>query len=288
MAGKRRRGCCLGRLLGLMLLALALLTGYMAVQSRIVCLETAQVYLKDLPEAFDGVTVLLLTDLHVGAFASGDETAGLMDELQNLYPDLLLLGGDFSGADPFSSANQEDTLAQRDSFFRQLSWFYAPLGKFAVRGNHDRAGGLSQALSEGGVSLLVNQVARLEKEGQYLYLAGLDDWNTGNQDYASVAAAVSPQDAVLVLSHNPDSFPAALRQGDWLDLMLCGHTHGGQINLPLLSRFVTPSIYGDAYRSGWVKEKGALLLVSNGVGCTWLPLRFNAPAQVHLLTLRRA
>ena len=57
--------------------------------------ETAQVYLKDLPEAFDGVTVLLLTDLHVGAFASGDETAGLMDELQNLYPDLLLLGAIF-------------------------------------------------------------------------------------------------------------------------------------------------------------------------------------------------
>ncbi len=285
---KRRRGCCLGRLLGLALLALALLTGYMAIQGRIVRLETAQVYLRDLPESFDGITVLLLTDLHIGAFASGEETASLMGDLQNLYPDLLLLGGDFTGADPLSAAHREDTLAQRDSFFRQLAWFYAPLGKFAVRGNHDPEDGLSQALSAGGVSLLSNQVARLERDGQYLYLAGLDDWGTGNQNYALAAAAVSPQDAVLVLAHNPDSFPAALRLGDWVDLMLCGHTHGGQISLPLLSRFVTPSIYGDAYRSGWVRERGALLLVSNGVGCTGVPLRFNAPPQVHLLTLRRA
>ena len=285
--GRRRRRGCFGRFLIVALSAAAALCAYMAIASRLVHLETAQVYLKDLPEAFEGTTIVWLTDLHVGAFSSGKDSAALVNSLQSLYPDLLLLGGDYVGGGNFSAQRKQEVVQQRDFFFQELNWFYAPLGKFGVRGNHDDQQGLSEAMAAGGITLLDNQVARLEKEGQYLYVAGLDDWNTGRQNLAALSTAVREQDAVLALSHNPDAFPAALRHGSWFDLMLSGHTHGGQVSLPGLNAVLTPSIYGNRYLSGWVREQGTLLMVSNGVGCTALPFRLNAPAQAHLITLHR-
>ncbi len=279
MCRKKRRGC-FGRLFLLFLLCSLLFAGYMAVQSRIVKLCSAELYLKGLPSGFEGATILYVSDVHAGALASGKESARVLLDLQSLYPDLLLLGGDYSGADLWSVRNPEAALGERDAFFQELAWFYAPLGKFAVRGCSDMDQGLQEALTAGGVTLLRNQVARLDRNGDHLILAGFDDWSKGEQAVEGVCALFAEQDTVIALSHDAALFPMAARHGA-PDLMLCGAPPLGQIRLPA---FLTRNA---AACPGWQRLGSTTLLISGGLGCARLPLRLNSPAQVHLITLRR-
>lgn len=279
MDRKKRRGC-FGRLFLLVLLCSLLFIGYMAVQSRIVKLCSTELYLEGLPSGFEGATILYVSDVHAGALASGKESARILLELQSLYPDLLLLGGDYGGTDLLSVRNPEAALKERDIFLQELAWFYAPLGKFSVRGCCDMDQGLQGALTAGGVTLLRNQVARLERNGDHLILAGFDDWSKGEQAVEGVCTLFTDQDTVIALSHDATLCAMAARHGA-PDLMLCGAPPLGQIRLPdfLIRNAVA--------KPGWQRQGSITLLISSGMGCARLPLRLNSPAQIHLITLRR-
>ncbi len=299
---KRARGA--GRRLRIVLIALAalaLLAGYMALEADIVRVEYADVYLPDLPESFSGTRILFLSDLHVSNTCPPEKAALLLGQLQALKPDLLLLGGDYSSLDiadyaraltgGASLAEAKAALAlQRDRFFLMIGDFEAPLGKYAVPGNHDyELEDLSAAAALGGVTLFGNSGKVLSRGGDRLILAGLDDWRYGEQDVEKVASAVRGDDCAILLSHNPDALPsvAAAPSADdapWADLVLAGHTHGGQVTLFGRGVF-TSSIYGNRYRSGWYEDEGVLMLVSNGIGTYMAPLRLGAPPQAHLITL---
>jgi len=295
---KKRRGLKIA--LGL-LAALALLIVWMAVEADVVRVEYADVYLPDLPEAFGGTKILLLTDLHVGNLCPPEKAAALVMQLQPLEPDLLLLGGDYSSLDAVDYARalaghtalsdaRRALAARRNQFFLMIRPFEAKLGKYAVAGNHDyELDDVDRAIPLGGLTLLRNSGKVLERDGQRLIVAGLDDWRAGEQDLSRIASAVRGRDCVILLSHNPDALPsiAAEPAADgalWADLTLSGHTHGGQI-APFGLGLFTSSIYGNRYRSGWYEDAGALLLVSNGVGAAVLPLRLGAPPQAYLITL---
>jgi predicted MPP superfamily phosphohydrolase len=151
-----------------------------------------------------------------------------------------------------------------------------------VLANHDRTRfrdlqPLLSAFRSSGVQPLLNQGVQLRDD---LYLAGIDDWRTGHPD-AQRALGGQARGARLLRSHNPDAIPA-LPGG--FDLVLAGHTHGGQIRLPLVGPLVTSSEYGRRFAEGWV-DAPMPAFVSRGLGVTMLPFRLFCPPELVLLEL---
>ena len=286
--------------LGLLILFLC----WSAVEASMVRLEITEVTLPDLPEAFDGLRVVFLSDLHIGALSPVSKAEDLAAQLRTLKPDLILLGGDYADFDPFlqmRSSREEALIAQaerRDQFFASLAGIETTLGIYAVAGERDnqldsRSGvSLEQAARLGGVTVLRDDAVELTRNGQKLVIAGVDDWKTGSQDVRALPEALSSRDCVVLISHNPDALPPLSTRegadgGAWIDLALTGHLLGGRMTLFGHSALYNPSIYQDRFLAGWYREGDAPMLISRGVGTPILPLRFFCPPQIHLITLRR-
>ena len=216
-----------------------------------------------------------LTDLHYGPFVRSGSVAAWVDATLAARPDLVLLGGDIMD---FSSRNDQEPL------LTQLRRLRAPLGTFTVWGNHDvrRFGaalsGFAASLATAGVQALRNQGVRVRED---LYLAGLDDLREGEPDLGAALAGRPAEGACLLMSHNPDVLPLV---PDHVGLTLCGHTHGGQVRLPLIGPVVTSSRYGRRFASGWVTGP-ARGYVSRGLGVAQIPLRIACPAELTLMNL---
>lgn len=295
--GKKRRRLGLKIALALLVcLALGVFSLYAA--SRVVHVRYATVHLRDLPAAFEGTTVLFVSDLDIHSASGARAAAAMMDALAPLQPDLLLLGGDYTslglwetinGMRPDDAAVSAAAVSNRHLFFSALADFEAPLGKFAVSAAEDAfAGQLAQSMQVGGVRLLDGESVTLSRDGQRLVIAGISP----EGDAAQIAATVREGDCVLAFTHTPDNFASALIAeasggGAWADLILAGGTHGGQMRIgdrTLLSLTERER----SYLSGWRKESGVFLLTSQGVGCEVADLRLNTAAEVHFITLRRA
>lgn len=302
---KNKRRGRRGRIVRWTLLALVILmlgtVVRMSVEASVVHLLYADVQLSDLPRAFEGFKILFVSDLHLDALHSSSRVYSLMRQLSQLEPDLILMGGDYSsfGLDSMlkyrtkmSSYTQEKKreTTRVDQFFLLMDNIQPPYGKYGVAGNHDQGTEkLEESMALGHVTLLRNQIAEIKKDGEKLVLVGMDDWWSGERRVAQLAEMVRGRDCVILLSHNPDSLPTVSNQPasdglQWADLMLSGHTHGGQVR-PFGLDIRSVSEYGTRYRTGWISESATELLVSNGVGTTGVPFRMNAPAQAHLLTL---
>jgi uncharacterized protein len=162
----------------------------------------------------------------------------------------------------------------------------APLGVYAVLGNHDwwfDGPRVTRAFEGVGIRVLENDAARVERNGRSLWLAGLADLWTRKPDVSRALTGVTDDGPVIVFTHNPDLFPQVPPRAA---LTLAGHTHGGQVCLPLLGRPVVPSEFGQRYADGHVVEGGRHLFVSSGVGTSIIPVRFRVPPEVVILTLR--
>ena len=179
---KPKKGCGRRRiaLAAVLLVALLLggLYGWMALQARITHVRMAVVYLDDLPQALDGTTLLYISDLNIRGAGDARRTQRLMNKLNELQPDVLLLGGDYCGGKILDGRPDADEGGQAAalSLLRSLNSFNAPLGKYAVAGEQDQVlSGLKEALFDGGVTLLDDGCATIEKSGGQLVLAGLSD-----------------------------------------------------------------------------------------------------------------
>jgi predicted MPP superfamily phosphohydrolase len=251
-------------------------------------LETAEYICEspDVPAAFDGVQIAFVSDIHRGPFVSEVQVSRLVNRVNALRTDLILLGGDYV----YSGTKYEA------SCLSQLSQLRAPLGCFAVLGNHDygrpdsAAPGIDnviKATAEAGIPLLRNEGIWLEKNGQRIRLGGVADYTAGTSKLGPVLKGTGRGDFVLLISHNPDfseDLPA-----DAVDLVLSGHTHGGQMTLFGAWAPRVSSKYGQKYRTGIVQNDVTTVIVSNGIGTsTPLPIRVYAPAQIVLVTLRSA
>ncbi|GAB4319097.1 MAG: hypothetical protein Kow0059_12840 [Candidatus Sumerlaeia bacterium] len=240
-------------------------------------LETVEFELEvpGLPPAFDGLKIAHLTDFH---FTPDLDAAFYLHGLQlaqRWQPDVIALTGDF--------------MSRKEHFGYGMQWLArlrAPLGVFAVRGNHDfweHPERTAAMLEAQGVTLLANRAVRLERPGAAMTLAGVEHpWLPLRRKNDLELPADAP--CRILLSHTPDNFPWAVRRG--FALVLSGHTHGGQVRLPLVGSPVVASRYGQRYAAGLFCRKGAYLYVSKGLGCS-VPLRINCTPEITLFRLRR-
>jgi len=229
-----------------------------------------RIWLDGLPEPFRGFRIVHLSDLHHGLFVPLRDLINAVALANELEPDLVALTGDFV---TYSRAYIEPAATI-------LGRLRARHGVFAVLGNHDfRVGAdeLTRALRRGRIEVLRNRHSILRRGGRAIYLAGVDDLRYG-ADLSRALHRVPHGAPVVLLSHNPGIIRRAARWG--VGLVLSGHTHGGQVNLPLVG-----SIYGRSpeklrYKVGWDRLGPTQIYVSRGIGTIILPLRLRCPAEI--------
>jgi predicted MPP superfamily phosphohydrolase len=234
------------------------------------------------PAGLDGLRVALASDFHAGAPHAGpDRVAAVAARVRDERPDLALLLGDFIDPEVALAADVHPA-----AIAPALGAIGARLGTFAVLGNHDwmDAGeAVRSALERAGVPVLENDARPLAEAAAPLWLAGVADARERGADVAGTVARVPEDAAVLLLTHDPDVFPHVPPR---VALTVAGHTHGGQVDVPLLRRRAIPSRYGTRYKAGHVEEGGRHLYVTAGVGTAGYPVRLFAPPEIVVLRLR--
>jgi predicted MPP superfamily phosphohydrolase len=242
--------------------------------------ERVEVRLEDLGAAFDGYRIAFLSDLHSSPLVPRWWLDRAIQAALALEPHLIALGGDFVDDDPHYLASVGEIL-------RPLR---APDGVVGVLGNHDHyvdAAAVRAELARAGVRELLNEPLLLSRGGAQLAVTGVGDLERDVIDFDRALAGIGPRVPRIAVSHWPDVFaywPERLR----LDLMLAGHTHGGQAFLPLIGPPYVPSQFGFRYRAGLIREGMRQLYVSRGVGASGVPFRWGCPPELTLLVLRPA
>ncbi|HEX8128740.1 MAG TPA: metallophosphoesterase [Pyrinomonadaceae bacterium] len=226
--------------------------------------------------------IAVLTDLHVGApHMKLDKLREIVERTNREQPDLVLVLGDLVIDDVMGG-----TFIEPEPIAVELGKLRAPLGTIAVLGNHDwwnDGERITQTLRQAGLTVLENEARRIEHAGKSFWIAGVADLWTRKPDIARSLFGVNGDDPVILITHNPDIFPDVPPR---VSLTLAGHTHGGQVNLPLIGRPIVPSNFGQRYASGHVVEDGRHLFVSDGTGTSIIPVRFRVPPAIVILTLR--
>jgi len=236
-----------------------------------------EVFIDELPQPFDGYRIAFLTDTHVAAFVRRTFYSEIRKQVAAFDPDLILLGGDFVSFRrhiPLMGEVLLDGLAARD-------------GIFAVLGNHDIWAGAEETagtLRARGVQLVINRSVPLRRGDARLALVGIDEVYRGEPDVAAAFAGVDPARPCLGISHHPDIIE--LLDGRRIDLLLCGHAHGGQIRFPFFGAVVVPSEHEAEYAAGFHRVRNVLMYVSRGIGAI-PPIRILCRPEVATFTLRR-
>jgi hypothetical protein len=246
-----------------------------------------------LPRALDGLTIAHLTDLHRSTLVSREYLAHCVARVNALTPDLVLATGDYlthgrsqRGQLIYGDHSEADALAADCA--QCLGQARARYGVFASLGNHDHwfnATAVTQHLERAGISVLRNQNTTLTVHGTPLPIVGLGDLWTEGINFQKAFAGIAETPAV-VLMHNPDAFEHWPRAGS--HLILAGHTHGGQVVLPVLGSPIVPSQYGQKYAQGLFRREDTFMYVNRGLGLIWPGVRFNCRPEIAILHLHCA
>jgi len=223
-----------------------------------------------IPDSFDGFTILQLSDLHVDL--SEDAMEQLMVLLRDISYDICVLTGDYRGEafGPFDA-----TLAGMAHVRAALD---GPV--YGVLGNHDTIR-MVPGLEEMGIRMLLNECERIEREDRHIYLAGIDDAHFYRADNIEKAASGIPSEAFsILLSHTPEIYRQAAHAD--FNLMLCGHTHGGQICLPGGIPITLDSVLPRHMGSGAWTYHDMVGYTTRGAGSSIVPVRFNCPPEITL------
>jgi predicted MPP superfamily phosphohydrolase len=275
------------RLLAAAILIIFILLGVWTVfiePNRLVVKQTS-IQISDWPEGVSGLRIAVLSDIHAGSpFVDQNKLQTLVAVTDQQHPDLIVLLGDFVVRDSWHSK-----LVEPEKLAEALKGLKAPLGVYAVLGNHDwwfDGQRVWRALESVGIRVLEEEVTEIRFRADSFWLVGLADaWMRGGKRITKTLGTVPADKAVIVLTHNPDLFPLTPARKPLL--MLAGHTHGGQVNFPFLGRMVVPSEYGQRYAAGYFQENGNHLFVTTGVGTSVLPVRFRVPPEIAVLTVTR-
>jgi len=260
---------------------LILLLLYTSIEPYWLELKETNIINKDLPASFENTKIVFVSDIHHGPLFSRERVRNLVRQINKLNPDIILLGGDYVIID--SKCIQP--------CFEELKNLKATIGKFGVLGNHDhwRSAELTGIFAkDAGIRLLDNKAEWVYKNGENgerIKIGGIGDMYEDIQDINPTTSDVREQDFVILLSHNPD-FAEEIKTHN-IDLVLSGHTHGGQVTLFGLWAPLVPIENKQKYRTGVVDTGYTKVVVSNGVGTTALPVRFFARPQINIINLKK-
>ena len=233
-----------------------------------------------LPGWKSDLRVAVLSDLHIGSPHVGLDKLRIIVEKTNAEnPALVVLLGDFVTGGP--NGRRAGGFVEPEATAAELKKLHAPLGVFAVLGNHDwwyDGNRVGRALTDAGIPVLENKAVRVGP----IWLGGIADFWTREPDIAGTLAQVTSDDPVVLITHNPDIFPEVPSR---VSLLLAAHTHGGQVQLPIIGTLITTSKLG--YNAGEFVERGRHLFVTTGIGTSILPVRFGVPPEIVILTVGR-
>jgi uncharacterized protein len=273
------------RAIKILLIAIAILfvTSVYAqgIEPRWLAIKTIDVTMSGLDPAFEGYKIVQLTDLHARSAVMDREQLERVAKLANQQqPDLIALTGDYISSD---APRAEEMLTNA---FSQLR---AKDGVVAIMGNHDRgedSSPLERALQAGNAKILNNAVYSIDRQGRRLNIAGVDDVWLKRANLPITIAQLPETGTNILLAHEPD-FADTAAASQRFGLQLSGHSHGGQVVLPLVQRVTPP--WGKKYINGLYDVKGMQLYVSPGVGTTGPPkVRFNCRPEISVIVLHRA
>ncbi len=255
------------------------------IEPRRLMVRDVELHLPHWPARLDGLRAGVLSDLHAGVPHVGlDAIARAVDALNSAAPDVhWLLGDHLDASQAWRRRYPPELVAEA------LARLRAPLGTISVIGNHDwRNSGdrMWRALAQAGITVLEDRAIELHPAGRGpFWVAGLADLRHRRPSVPGALREVPPGAPVVVLSHDPDMFTEV---PDRVALTLAGHTHGGQVAIPVLRRPMMPSRYGERFARGHIVEHGRHLLVTSGIGTSGIPVRLLAPPEVLVVTLRSA
>jgi hypothetical protein len=237
------------------------------------------IFIKDLPAAFQGFRITQLTDVHHSRLVGLDQIERVVSLAQSTRPDLIALTGDYT------------TTYRRyiEPCAEILGRLNAPEGVWAVLGNHDHYTDpelTTRALERHHIKVLNNNNTILNRRSETLQLAGIDDYSWAGTDWTRALHGLNRRTPTVLLSHQPNVLD--LEEAQNVSLMLSGHTHGGQINIPLIgapARFLTEEL---KYPRGLFRRGSTQLYVSTGTGVIGLPIRFGVRPEIAVLRLIRA
>jgi len=238
--------------------------------------------IKNLPPEFDGFTIGMVSDIHSGKFMSKEEMTDYVTAVNALKTDTIMLPGDFV------TSRIEEVYPFAEAF----ALLKAPHGIYACLGNHDYYAGadsVSKEVMDCGITLLRDQSATIKKGSAAITVAGVEDVGWNDEPRKNLKRALKPRpegSTVILLCHKPYYLDLAVEYH--VDLMLSGHTHGGQIVFSRIGGIViAPATLFSRYVAGLYTKENSQLYVTRGIGTIGLPFRFNCPPEITKIVLRR-
>lgn len=238
------------------------------------------------PSRLDGFTIALLSDFHYDPYFSAHPIRAGVEIVNRLRPDLIALAGDFVSVPWFG--NRAKYVGRAEPCAQLLAQLRAHHGVWSVMGNHDAFSDpdrITNTLKAVGIRTLSNQAVPIEKDGVRFWLGGVDDVLGGDPDLPGTLGAVPSGEAVVLMAHEPDYADYVAEYP--VDLQLSGHTHGGQVRIPLMRPLYLPPL-AKKYVWGLFKIRELTLYTSAGIGTVDLPVRWNCPPEVTLITLKKS
>jgi hypothetical protein len=253
------------------------------IEPRLLVIREQRIALAGWPQ---DVRVAVLSDLHVGSTGVPiAQLRNIVERTNSEHPDLIVLLGDYVIGGPRGNERSLRNFVPPEATATELQHLHAPLGVFAVLGNHDwwfDGERTRRALEEGAkIPVLENQAVHIDRA--HFWLGGIADLWTRNPDIAGTLKQVNDSEPVVLITHNPDIFPDVPNR---VSLTLAGHTHGGQVRLPFYGRPIRTSEFG--YDAGLFVRQGHDLFVTTGIGTSIMDVRFGVPPEIVILTLTSA
>jgi len=281
MRPTRRRNLRIALLALLLIVLSCLVWGFFIEPNRLVVRqETIQI--DSWPKELSGLRIAVIGDFHTGGWFVDDRKLQRIVELTNQQqPDLIVLLGDYMVSNTWHGHRVEPEVTAA-----ALKNLKAPLGVYAVLGNHDwwyNGDRVRRALEADGIRVLEDDLAEVKWRDKSFSLVGLADLWTRQQHVRETITRAPQGSTIVALTHNPDIFPSLPQH---VPLLLAAHTHGGQVNLPLIGTPIVPSNFGSKYTAGHVFENGHHMFVTTGIGTSILPVRFRVPPEIVILTIR--
>lgn len=240
-------------------------------------IETVNIFLKKLPKALDGFRIVQLSDIHHSPFTSSEFIEEIVRKANDLKPDMFVLTGDYV-------SHEDEYIAPVAEILSKLE---APYGTFACLGNHDHWTNAKLVTTEfrrNGIKMLINEGFRFSANNESFWLCGVDDFGEGLSDVRQALRGSKFEEMKLLLAHNP----AIMRRAAYwnIDLVLSGHTHGGQIKMREPKVRVLFPNRRRRFLSGLHYRGETQIYITRGIGTVVIPMRYQCPPEISVLELR--